>query len=69
MWMVTYGSYMCLYELHGAEYIVNFSKVLGKIMCDKLIKHIHINNILVEEQFGFRSSSSTDKAAFKLTDE
>lgn len=33
------------------------------------IKHIQMNNILKEEQFGFRTSSSTDKAAFKLTDE
>ena len=33
------------------------------------IKHIQMNNIIVEEQFGFRTSSSTDKAAFKLTDE
>jgi hypothetical protein len=33
------------------------------------IKHIQMNNILIEEQFGFRTSSSTDKAAFKLTDE
>jgi len=33
------------------------------------IKHIQINNIVVEEQFGFRTSSATDKAAFKLTDE
>jgi hypothetical protein len=28
-----------------------------------------INNILVEEQFGFRTSSSTDKASYKLIDE
>jgi len=34
-----------------------------------LFKHIQINNILVEEKFGFRTSSSTDKAAFKLIDE
>ena len=32
------------------------------------IKHIQINNILVEEQIGFRTSPSTDKAAFKLND-
>ena len=33
------------------------------------IKHIQLNNILVDEQFDFRTSPSTDKAAFKLTDE
>jgi len=26
---------------------------------DRLIKHIQINNILVQEKFGFRTSSST----------
>jgi hypothetical protein len=31
--------------------------------------HIQINNILVEEQFGFRTSLSTDKAFYKLIDE
>jgi hypothetical protein len=60
---------VCVYELHGAESIVTFSKVLEKIICDRLIKHIKIDNILEEEQFGFRSSSSTDKVAFKLIDE
>ena len=69
MWMLTCGSYVCIYELRGAESIVTFSKVLEKIICDRLVKHIQINNILVEEQFGFRSPSSTDKAAFKLIDE
>ena len=43
-----------------------FSKILEKIIYDRLFKHIQINNILVEEQFGFRTSSSTDKAVFKL---
>jgi hypothetical protein len=33
------------------------------------IKRIQINNTLADEQFGFRTSSSRDKAAFKLTDE
>jgi hypothetical protein len=35
-------------------------------MYDRLIKHIQINNIPVKEQFGFTTSSSTEKAAFKL---
>ena len=33
-----------------------FSEVFEKIIFDTLIKHIQINNILVEEQFGFRTS-------------
>jgi len=32
------------------------------------LKHIKTNNILVDEQFGFRTSSSTEKASYKLND-
>jgi hypothetical protein len=40
-----------------------------KVLYDRLVKHIQINNIVVEEQFSIRTSSSADKAAFKLFDE
>jgi hypothetical protein len=46
-----------------------FSKVFVKIIYDRLLQHMEINNILVEEQFGFRTSSSTDKASYKLINE
>jgi hypothetical protein len=49
--------------------LTSFSKVFGKIVYDRLLQHIMINNILVEEQFGFRTSSSTDKASYKLINE
>jgi len=38
-------------------------------MYDRLLKHIETNNILAVEQFGFRTSSSTEKASYKLTDD
>jgi len=53
----------CMYLL------TTFSKILEKIIYDRLIKHIQINNIQGEEQFSCRTSSSTEKAAFKLVDE
>jgi ribosome-binding ATPase YchF (GTP1/OBG family) len=34
----------------------------------KYKKHLHANNILVSEQYGFRSKTSTKNAAFKVTD-
>ena len=34
----------------------------------RLLKHIGTNNILAVEQFGFRTSSSTEKASYKLID-
>ena len=46
-----------------------FSKVFEKIISETLLRHIETNNILVDEQFGFKTSSSTDKASYKLTNE
>jgi hypothetical protein len=36
---------------------------------ERLLQNIEINNILVEEQFGFRLSASTDKASNRLIEE
>jgi hypothetical protein len=36
-------------------------------MSIQLLEHLNKNNILVEEQFGFRTKMSTDAAIFKLT--
>jgi hypothetical protein len=33
------------------------------------LNHIETNNILAVEQFGFRTSSSTEKASYKLIDD
>jgi hypothetical protein len=46
--------------------LTTFSKVFEKLMYDRLITHIENNNILVIEQYGFRTHSSTEKAAFTL---
>jgi hypothetical protein len=48
--------------------LTSFSKVLEKAM-NILLKHIHENNILAEEQFGFRTQISTDTAIYKLLNE
>jgi hypothetical protein len=34
-----------------------FSKVIEKLIYERLITHIEVNNILVQEQFGFRTHS------------
>jgi hypothetical protein len=36
------------------------------LIYDRLITHIENSNILVDKQYGFRSHSSTEKAAFTL---
>ena len=48
--------------------LTSFSKVFERIIYDRLLKHIETNNILASEQFGFRTSSSTEKASYKLID-
>ncbi|PNF23822.1 hypothetical protein B7P43_G15913 [Cryptotermes secundus] len=45
-----------------------FSKILEKVMYSRINQHMHCNNILVPEQYGFRKGVSTEDAAFKLTD-
>jgi hypothetical protein len=46
-----------------------FSKVFQKIMCERFLQHINVNNILVEEQFGFRPATPTGKASYRLINE
>jgi retron-type reverse transcriptase len=50
------------------SHLTTFSKVLEKIMHNRLSHHMQSKNILVSEQFGFRKGMSTEDAAFKLTD-
>jgi len=42
--------------------------VLEKATHSRLSQHLHINNILVTEQYGCRKGISTKAAAFRLTD-
>jgi hypothetical protein len=42
---------------------------LEKAMSIQLLEHLNKNNILVKEQFGFRTNTSTDLAFYKLTNE
>jgi hypothetical protein len=44
-----------------------FSKIFEKVIYDRLYHHININCILVNEQFGFRHTSSTDFVSYNLT--
>jgi hypothetical protein len=46
--------------------LTSFSKVFERIVYERLLQHIKINNNFVEEQFGFRSAITTDKASYRL---
>jgi hypothetical protein len=49
--------------------LTSFSKVLEKAIYKRLMEHIDNNNILNEQQFGFRERFSTEDTTFKLTHE
>jgi len=48
--------------------LIVFSKIFKKVMLSRLSQHLHINNILVTEQYGFRKGLSTEDAVFRITD-
>ena len=45
------------------------SKILEKIMYNRLYKHLINNNILYKKQFGFQENHSTDHAVIQLVDQ
>jgi len=46
--------------------LTSFSKVIEKLIYVRLLDHINTNCILVNEQNGFRTQSSTEQATFSL---
>jgi hypothetical protein len=49
--------------------LTSFSKIFDKIIYRRLYKHICENNIVTNEQFGFRPQSSTTNESFSLINE
>jgi retron-type reverse transcriptase len=47
--------------------LTSFSKVFEKALYMRLFKHINNNNILVEQQYGFRKGLATEDSMFKMT--
>ena len=46
--------------------LISFSKILEKIIYNRINAHINLYKILVDEQYGFRENTSTDNAAYML---
>jgi hypothetical protein len=44
---------------------ISFSKILYKVIYNRLLEHVINNNILVKEQFGFRKNLTTEKQPMK----
>jgi hypothetical protein len=46
--------------------LASFSKVFEKLIYNRLLEHMNINNTLGTEQYGFRNNTSTEKASYNL---
>ena len=49
--------------------LTSFSKIFEKLIFTRLYKHLYTNGILAKEQYGFRSNSSTQNAAYDIINE
>jgi fructose-1,6-bisphosphatase/inositol monophosphatase family enzyme len=58
-----------IFNYRPISILSSFSKVLEKVMYNQLQEHLNKYSILAEEQFGFRSDSTTNKAIYKLINE
>jgi hypothetical protein len=46
--------------------LTSFSKIFEKLIFTRLQRHLYTNGILAKEQYGFRSNSSTENAAYDI---
>ena len=49
--------------------LTSFSKIFEKLIFTRLHRHLYTNGILAKEQYGFRSNSSTENAAYDIINE
>jgi retron-type reverse transcriptase len=57
---------MNLANYRPISFLTSYSNVLEKALYNRLIEYLYNNNLLVENQFGFRKGLATDDAIFKL---
>jgi hypothetical protein len=53
-------------NLRPISLLASFSKIFQNVIHSKLYRHTQHNNILANDQYGFRRNSSTEKASYKL---
>jgi hypothetical protein len=49
--------------------LTSFSKILEKVIYNRLLQHTKGNNIITSDRYGFKKNSSTEVAIFNLTNE
>ena len=63
------GDKMDITNYRPISLLPSFSKIFEKVIFRRLTQHFDGNEILANEQFGFRSNSSTDLASYNLINE
>jgi hypothetical protein len=61
------GERDCISIYRPVSILTFFSKVLEKVMYNRILRHLNNINVLAEEQFGFRKNLATEKATYELT--
>lgn len=63
------GDKSCVNNYRPISILPALSKILEKIINNRLVKYLESNNILSDKQFGFRPQKSTSQAVHLLTDQ
>jgi hypothetical protein len=59
----------CVSNYRPISLLTSFSKVLGKVMYNRVLKHLNSNSILDEEHYRFRKNLITEEATYELINE
>ena len=66
--LFTKGDHGLLTNYRPISLLLTISKVFERVIYDQMYLYFNNNNLLADEQFGFRKNHSTDYAAIKLVD-
>ena len=62
------GDKCCYNNYRPISILPTISKVFERVMYTQLYNYFNVNNLLTEQQYGFRSKHSTELASIKLVD-
>ena len=62
------GDKCCFNNYRPISILPTISKVFERVMYTQLYNYFNVNNLLTEQQYGFRSKHSTELASIKLVD-
>ena len=62
------GANFCFNNYRPISLLPTISKIFERVMFIQLYSYLNANNLLSEQQYGFRSQYSTELACVKLVD-